>query len=226
MDLVDCDRGPRIQDYSEVYGNVIIGGARGNVYQFINIGSDQPRAPGNRATFTFTGNLFVAASHKTRMINAHGLIKSVRLHNNIFTSMDGKPFHTVVGVGGGRMKSELGEVTGSNNWILSGAPEVRQERKGEVTGYAVKLTGTLRGRDAGLTNLAERKLRLKADSPCVGVGDRKAPLQPLYEPSVRARPKVGAKTRRPRGEAVDLGPFGAAWQATGGEGTTPEAPAH
>jgi len=206
LDFPDTDRGPRIVEWTRLIGNVIAGQGRGNRYLFAHVGSDQARSPGNNATFTFVNNLFITDGDNTRAVHSHGLVKEVQLYNNIFVRTGGESFGAVVGVGGDRrLKTRLGAVTGSSNWVLEGVNDVAPESN--VPEFEVKLERTLRGKSPGLVDLAGGDYRLRPGSPCLRTGSAEAPFLPEFEPPVRKRLQVGSAKKRARGKTIDLGPF-------------------
>lgn len=99
------------------------------------------------------------------------------------------------------------KVAGSNNWVQSNASNVPAE-----------WTGTLRGSDPQLTNVAQRSLRPRDGSPLVSAGNPSpsAPsafpfpsplLLPVYDPPLRAMLAANARQARNYGTRIDIGAF-------------------
>lgn len=97
------------------------------------------------------------------------------------------------------------KVAGSHNWVPSGAGAVPAE-----------WTGTLRGTDPQLGDIAQRMLRPAATSPLVSAGNPApqapaafpfpSPLAlPAFDPPLRARLASGAQQARNPGARIDIG---------------------
>lgn len=108
------------------------------------------------------------------------------------------------------------KVAGSNNWIQTSATLVPAE-----------LTGTMRGADPLLTNIAQSQLRPLGNSPLVSAGNPSPAtppgfpfpsplLLPQFDPPLRAKMAIGAEVVRSVGARIEIG----AVESTSG-GTAP-----
>ena len=100
------------------------------------------------------------------------------------------------------------KVFGTNNWVQNGAQLIPPE-----------FTGTLRGADPMLADIATRKLRPVAGSPLIDTANANPPappafpfpspqLLPAYDPPVRAKLAVGDEhARLPLASKYDIGAF-------------------
>ena len=121
------------------------------------------------------------------------------------------------------------KVAGSNNWFQSSAALVPGE-----------LTGTLRGQDPLLANIAQFQLRPLGNSPLVSAGNASpatppgfpfpSPLSlPQFDPPMRAKMAIGTEVARVPGARIEIG----ALESTSGSatltpkhGSRPLLPAH
>lgn len=106
------------------------------------------------------------------------------------------------------------KVAGSNNWVQTSAARVPAE-----------WSGTLRGADPLLANIAQFQFRPAAGSPLVSAGNASPPsppsfpfpnplLLPQFDPPLRAKMAIGAQVARVPGARIDIG----ALEGAGGGG--------
>jgi len=208
-DIVDSDESPVAASLrpmnTEFIGNVVITNAeRGNPHHKMNLGSDQPRSPGTEGTFTIANNTFVLrrASDEIHMIRFGGNVKAGLLYNNIFVAPGVPSFRLVViedtaaEPGKAGTPGRMGSLAGANNFVADNCLEVPGE-----------LTGTIRGADAGFTDLKSHDFALKAGSPCIGAGDKAAVMAAHFAP-LRKKIISGGELKRASGERIDIGAFG------------------
>jgi len=210
-DIVDSDEGPaglRPMN-TEFIGNVVVTGAAGNPHHKLNLGSDQPRSPGTEGVFTIANNTFIMrrASDENHVIRVGGNVAEARFYNNIFVAPGLKDFRVLVIEDTAAQSGEPGtpgrlkKLTGSGNFIAENAVSVPKE-----------FTNTVRAADAGFTDIANLKVTLAKGSPCIGAGDKSAPMDAHYSPVRGMVFVVGARPSQPikeyyrpgRGEMLDI----------------------
>ena len=109
------------------------------------------------------------------------------------------------------------KVAGSNNWVQSSAALVPAE-----------WSGTLRGSDPGLTNVAQLQLRPTASSPLVSAGNPQPQtpaafpfpsplLLPQFDPPMRGKLAPNGQVQRVPGARIDIGAFESAQGGGGGD---------
>jgi len=204
---------------SDVVGNVLI---KTSEWRIARIGGDGTGNTSGR--YRFVNNTMVLGAASDIAIGLQQTVESLELHNNVILR---------VGANGGRLWNHSEPegpdptMSGSNNWIQDGFTDIPSS-----------YTGTLRGSDAGFTDLAGFDFRLADGSPLIdqGTSDTTAapalpnPLMlPAFVPPSRA---LGTHAARPSDATPDIGAYewgtgsepgtggsGGGSSGTGGSGT-------
>jgi chitodextrinase len=187
----------KAREDSDVAGNVLISR---RYPRNVRIGGDGAGQSFGR--YRFMNNTFIQLNGDPESeIFAHFDVESVEMHNNVFYIASAVVFDDseTDWVYGRR-------VSGSNNWVHSGA------------GYPAEWTGTVTGTNPGFVDMAAGLLRPAAGSPLVdaGTATMQSPagspfpnplMVPLFHPPQAALIAVGTAELRPVDGAIDIGAF-------------------
>ena len=198
---------------SDVVGNVL----RKTSTSFVaRIGGD---ATGwSKGRYRFVNNTILTTTGSGAVFRLFDELESVEMHNNVIvTNGSGTP--NVLRAAAGEFVWVNGtNLSGSNNWVMSGA-----------TNVPTQWTGTVTGTSPGLTNLTDDP-RPVAGSPVLGAGNASAPgpagfpfpsplWPPGFHPPLRSLIPAGSATARPSDGAIDIGAFElGSTTGTGGSG--------
>jgi len=202
LDLIGADGQPAglVREDSEVVGNVLVKSAASSG-RIARIGGDGTGDSNGRFRFAHNTMLLGAASGTAIAIQDH--VESLQVSDNVIHRTSGGAF-TVV-----RVAEQVGTSlhAGQNNWVQSGATNIRPE-----------WTGTVQGALPGFTNLAAWDLVPAAGSaienagllPTSGPGGAPFPnpiAAPLYHPPVRTVGLPGSEQARPTAGTIDIGAY-------------------
>ncbi len=202
LDLIGADGQPAglVREDSEVVGNVLVKSAASSG-RIARVGGDGTGDSSGRFRFAHNTMLLGAASGTAIAIQDH--VESLQVSDNVIYRTSGGAF-TVV-----RTAEQVGTAlhAGQNNWIQSGATNIRPE-----------WTGTVQGASPGFTSLATWDLVPAAGSaienagllPTSGPAGAPFPnplVLPLYHPPVRTVGLPGSAQARPTAGLIDIGAY-------------------
>jgi parallel beta helix pectate lyase-like protein len=211
---------------ADVVGNVIIHNSSSRSGNAVRIGGDLEGRNQGRTRLANNTILFDRAGSANAVLVQLGQ-GSLEMHNNVVYQPSGAPAivrenpasNVSVPTCGPQSREPWSggrKVAGSNNWVQTTASLVPAE-----------WSGTLRGADPLLTNIAQRSLRPATGSPLINTGNN-APvtpaafpfptplLLPAFDPPLRTKMAIGGqKARQPVGGIIDIGAL-EQFESTGG----------
>lgn len=203
LELIGADGQPEalVREDSDVVGNVLMKGGGHSSFYAVRAGGDGTGQSNGR--FRFAHNTFIMAADSSGVFRLFDGIESLQVDNNVIWRVGGGAQVVVRDVEAAWVGGTA-RITGANNWILTAG-----------TGVPAGFTGSVRGANPMLVDVAGNDLRPAAGSPLINAAAATTmapagaaipnPLPvPLYMPS-RAALAPGAAVPRPSVGAFDIG---------------------